>query len=301
MAVIRQHRSVGQIPFFSRGEVITADKLNMLADATRKVRDASRETQLVSITGGTIVREPFGTKVVFTGAGGRRSGGASSGNTSSEGKSYTVPFRVSWEIVGTGVYFHINGGRWHGNGGPFSRGAVNSTDEWYRREDYTVPEDETEESDSCSGSCSESESESESDSGARSGSCSDSDDAADDLPAFADDVYYVSDADYAVTVPTDGTSLSLFFAVYAHAENGCLSSAPEIRYWTISETPDAAEEREKLTEAGIPCSHPYDNIKIGLYNRQWLAVHIIFSCVFTVDEKDEGVYVADVIYPVVVH
>lgn len=102
------------IPSFSKGEVLTASKLNELAQAVKAIDEKSTSALITDVEGGEFSRSSFGTVLTIpqiTPGGGRED------DPWGDDEAQAHPFQVKLSVDESGnVSLRMKGGRWHGNG-----------------------------------------------------------------------------------------------------------------------------------------------------------------------------------------
>lgn len=99
---------------FSRGETLTASKLNALVDAVNEIDKKATAATITDVEGGEYERSQFGTKLTIPQI---TPGGDGDTDLSwDEDGGGSHPFKVSASYIGGTLTVKMKGGRWHGNG-----------------------------------------------------------------------------------------------------------------------------------------------------------------------------------------
>lgn len=100
-------------PSFRKGEVLTATKLNELAEAVKAIDEKATSALITDVEGGEFERDSFGTVLTIP----QTAPGGGEDDSTGETAEAAHPFQVKLSVDGSGsVSVTMKGGRWHGNG-----------------------------------------------------------------------------------------------------------------------------------------------------------------------------------------
>lgn len=101
------------IPSFSKGEVLSASKLNDLARAVKEIDAKATSAMITDVEGGEFSRSAFGTVLTIP----QITPGGEGEDASWSDAEAAHPFQVKLSVDESGnVSLRMKGGRWHGNG-----------------------------------------------------------------------------------------------------------------------------------------------------------------------------------------